>query len=138
MRVRTTDWARPGSVSSVRRDAAAAAKDGVKKNSKASRKSDEGASGGQGKERATDPDVDEEGPPPPPDKGLFTGNNRKQLDRVAALDNLPAMNLYTGLKGPKKPGDAGMGKGTGYGVTSAHRIAEIDPQGGLARTVPVF
>jgi hypothetical protein len=35
---------------------------------------------------------------------------------VNQLDNLPALAMYTGLKGDKKDGDAGMGHGTGYGV----------------------
>jgi len=83
--------------------------------SKAASQRDAGASGGLGKERATDPDVEQEGPPPP-DKGLFSGNNRRQVDRVRNLDNLPAMNLYTGLKGPKKDGDAGTGNGGGTGA----------------------
>lgn len=96
-------------------DAAAAATDGQKERVKSATKGDEGASGGKGEKRAKDPDVDD-GPPPPPDKGVFTGNNRKQLDRIAALDNLPALDRYGGLKGPPTPGDAGMGKGTGYGV----------------------
>src|SRR5690349_13898212 len=68
----------------------AAAKEGKKENSKAATKREEGKSGGLGKVRAADPDADDT-PPPPPDKGLMTGNNRKQLDRINQLDNLPAL-----------------------------------------------
>jgi hypothetical protein len=46
----------------------------------------------------------------------MTGTNRKEIDRVRQLDNLPALAMYTGLKGDKTDGDDGMGKGTGYGV----------------------
>jgi outer membrane biosynthesis protein TonB len=92
----------------------AAAKDGQKEKSKAATKRDEGKSGGEGKIRAADPDADDT--PPPPDKGLMTGNNRKEIDRVRQLDNLPALAMYTGLKGPKQEGDPGMGHGTGTGV----------------------
>jgi outer membrane biosynthesis protein TonB len=94
----------------------AAAKDGEKEKSKAATKREAGKSGGQGEKRAMEEDGEDDATPPPPDKGLMTGNNRKQIDRTLEIDNLPALDRYANLKGPKQDGQLGMGKGTGYGV----------------------
>lgn len=94
----------------------AAAKDGEKEKSKAATKRDAGKSGGQGDKRAMEEDGEDDATPPPPDKGLMAGNNRRQIDRTLEIDNLPALDRYANLKGPKQDGSFGMGKGTGTGV----------------------
>ncbi len=96
--------------------AEAAATTGEKPESKAATKGEQGKAGGKGEVRASDPDVEKEGPPPP-EVALMTGRNRQELDRIRQLDHLPDLtNFGQGRKGPKKAGDAGMGKGTGFGV----------------------
>lgn len=93
----------------------AAASDGDVEEIKSASKGEEGKSGGKGDKQAVDPDVDE-GPPPPPEKGVFTGKNKKLIAKVSNLDLLPDLAKYGGVKGPKQDGDAGQGNGTGYGV----------------------
>jgi len=98
-----------------KQDVEAASEDGDVEDVKSASKGEEGKSGGKGEKQATDPDIDE-GPPPPPDKGVFTGKNKKLITSVSGLDLLPDLAKYGGVKGPKQDGDAGQGNGTGYGV----------------------
>src|SRR5262249_44962161 len=94
--------------------APAAPKAEKRKATNSARRGEEGATGGSGKVRASDPDNDDT--PPPPDTGLMTGSNRKEIQ--TALDSLPKnlLAMDAGLKGEHRDGDLGEGHGTGMGI----------------------